>query len=604
MKRCPECGREYDNTMMFCLDDGAELLYGPASMSEPATVILSEPGAVATGFPTVEPQTAILTGLEVPPLVGSSSESATRAQINTTEQTAILHTGADPEPQRSLRGPTEKRSFSAHRVPKPLAALVMAVLILVGGFFGYRYFAPTKKIESIAVLPFVNEGGNADIEYLSDGMTEMLIGSLSNLPNVNIKPRSSIFRYKGKVVDTQTVGKELNVQAILTGSLGQRGQEVSLYVELIDISLDKVVWSQTYNRKQSDLVSLQSDVARDVSSKLRSKLSGEDQAKIANVYTTNSEAYQLYLKGNYYTSKFSKEGIRKGEAYFEQAIELDPNYALAYNGIAYGQLIAMDWFSSPRVAGPKARDNVAKAVALNDKLAETQLLRGLVAHWIDWDWKTAESSFKKAIELNPSAFRPYGYYAWLLTNMGRNDEAIAFAKQGQQIDPISPETNFYLGVALLSSGRSDEAIARFQASIDLDPTYFYSYNFLGRSYLQAGKKQEALAAYKRALELEPENYENSANLAYAYGVTGGRAEAEKIIEYLKERAKTDYVSPYYFAIAYAGLGKNEETFKSLERACDDKSDSLVLYLTADPQMQGIRSDPRYKDLLKRMNLPE
>ena len=492
----------------------------------------------------------------------------------------------------------------SHKFAAAVLGIILLAVISAVAYFGFFAKSNHGQIESIAVMPFVNESGNADVEYLSDGMTETLISSLSNLPNLNVKPRSSVFRYKGKETNPQTIGKELNVQAILNGRVVQRGQDISLFVGLIDISLDKVIWSQQYNRKQSDLVTLQSDIARDVSSNLKTKLSGADEAKVTNVYTTNSEAYQLYLKGNYYTSKFSKEGFRKGDAFFEQAIKLDPNYALAYNGIAYSQLTAMDWFTEPKIAGPKARDNVAKAIALNDKLAETQLLRGMVAHWVEWDWITAESAFKKAIELNPSAPRPYGYYAWFLTNMGRNDEAIASAKQGQQLDPISPETNFYLGVALLAAGRSDEAIARFQISIELDPTYFYSYNFLGRAYLQADKKQDALAAFKRAVELEGENPENWANLAYAYGVSGNKAEAEKIVEYLKEKSKSNYVAPYYFAIAYVGLGENEETFKWLERAYDDRSDSLVLYLTADPQMQGIRSNPRFKDLLKRMNLPE
>ncbi len=579
MKRCPECGREYDNTMMFCLDDGAELLYGPAK---------SEPGAVASGFlPGDEPATAILQSTVAP------GDLPTRTQFNTTDQTAILPTGRGDIVQK--RGAFDKRL---------IAAPFLLAIIVLGGFFGYKYFAPTNQIESIAVMPFVNESGNADVEYLSDGMTETLISGLSQLPNLDVKPRSAVFRYKGKETDPQTIGKELNVQAVLNGRVTQRGKDISLYVELMDIGRNKTIWSEQYNRKESDLVSLQSEIARDVSGKLTAKLSGADEAKVTNVYTTNSEAYQLYLKGNYYTSKFSKEGMRKGDEFFEQAIKLDPNYALAYNGIAYSQLIGMDWFTEPKVAGSKARDNVAKAISLDDKLAETQLLRAMVAHWVEWDWITAESAFKKAVELNPSTFRPYGYYAWFLANMGRNDEAIAYAKRGQELDPISPESNFYLGMALLAAGRTEEAIARFHVSIDLDPAYFYSYSFLGRSYLQAGKYQDALAAFKRAVELEDGNPENWANLAYAYGVTGNKSEAQKIVESLKERSNSNYVSPYYFAIAYAGLGEHEETLDSLERAYDDKSDSLVLYLTADPQMAGIRSDPRYRNLLKRMGLPE
>jgi TolB-like protein/Flp pilus assembly protein TadD len=579
MKRCPECRRDYyDDSLIYCLDDGNALLDGPASLDEPQTAILSEPPASAGGQ--------------------FASENPTRPFIHTT--------AAEAQPRENVGGSTERQSLSAHRAAKPLIAASVTVAVLLGGFFGYRYFssAANKQIESIAVMPFANESGNADVEYLSDGMTETLISSLSQLPNLNVKPRSSVFRYKGKEADAQTIGKELNVQAILNGRVVQRGADVSLFVELIDVVLNKVVWSQQYNRKQSDLVSLQSDIARDVSSKLKSKLSGEEQAKVINVYTTNSEAYQLYLKGNYYSSKLTKEGTQKGDAFFEQAIQLDPDYALAYNGLAYSKLVAMDWFTEPKIAGPQALANVAKAVALNDRLVETQLLRGMAAHWVEWDWITAESSFKKAIELGPSGYRPYGYYAWLLSNLGRDDEAIALAKQGQQLDPISPEANFYLGLALLGAGRTEEAIARFQTSIELDPTYFYAYSFLGRAYLQADKKEAALAAFKRAFELEGQNPENGANLAYAYGVTGDRAEAGRIIGDLKEKATSNYVAPYYFAIAYAGLSENEDVFKWLERAYAERSDSLVLYLTADPHMQGIRSDPRYKTLLNRLNLPE
>jgi TolB-like protein len=242
-----------------------------------------------------------------------------------------------------------------------------------------------KSIESIAVMPFVNTSGNAEVDYLSDGMTETLISSLSQLPNLNVKPSSSVFRYKGKETIPQNIAKELNVQAILNGRVVQHGQDISLFIELIDSSLDKVVWSETYNRKQTDLLTLQTEIARDVSSKIKTKLSGEDLAKVTKSYTTNEEAYQLYLKGNFYTSKFTKEGFDKGSEYLEQAIKLDPDYALAYNGLAYNQLTAMDWFSNPKIAGAKARDTVNKAAALDSSLPQTQLLLGLVAYWVEWD---------------------------------------------------------------------------------------------------------------------------------------------------------------------------------------------------------------------------
>ena len=499
---------------------------------------------------------------------------------------------------------TNPKFKSKNQKPKWWLFGLLGLIVLFGGYFGYNYFSSTNQIESIAVMPFVNESGNEDVEYLSDGMTETLISSLSNLPNLNVKARSSVFRYKGKNTDAKTIGKELNVQAILNGRIVQRGDRLTLNLELVDAQTENVIWSDKYDRKTSDLVTLQSEIAKDVSSKLKTKLSGADEAKVTNVYTTNSEAYQLYLKGNYFTTKLTKEGFRKGNEFFEQAILLDPNYALAYNGIAFNRLAAMDWFSEPKVAGPKAKSAVEKAVALDDKLAETQLLRGMVAHWVEWDWETAESAFKRSIELNPSESRPYGYYAWLLANLGRNEEAVAAAEKGQKLDPISAEANWFLGMSLIAAGRTDEAIAKLQTAIDLEPTYFYAYSFLGRAYLQAGKKQDALKAFERAHELESENSENLANLAYAQGVNGNKVEAQKIIDNLLEKSKNTYVAPYYLAIAYAGLDDNEQVFKQLERAYADKSDSLVLYVTADPQMNNTRNDPRYKDLLKRMGLPE
>jgi TolB-like protein len=283
--------------MSFCLDDGAELLYGPArsepgavatgsfGTDEPATAILSEPGAAATGFP--------------------ASESPTRAQVNTTDQTAILHTGSEAEPQGSLGDSSEKRSFSANRAAKPLIAAVVAVVVLVGGFFGYKYLKPAKQIESIAVMPFVNESGNADVEYLSDGMTESLIKSLSQVPNLAVKSRSTVFYYKGKETSPRKIGEELGVQAVLLGRVGGRGDDLKLSLELVNTQTQDVIWAEQYDRKQSDLVSLQSEIAKDVSTNIQAKLSGADEANVTKTGTVNPEAYQAYLKGRYFWNRRS-----------------------------------------------------------------------------------------------------------------------------------------------------------------------------------------------------------------------------------------------------------------------------------------------------------
>ena len=279
MKRCPECRRDYyDDTLAFCLEDGSALVQGSVPSPD-------------------EPQTAILHSTAAP------GEAPTRAQIHMTDQTAVFPTGTGDVAAKP-------RSFDRRLLLAPLA---LAVIVL-GGFFGYRYIVPAKQIESIAVMPFVNESGNADVEYLSDGMTETLIKSLSELPNLNVKPRSSVFRYKGKDTDLKTIGKELNVEAILNGRVIQRGEQLTLSLELVDVQNDKVLWTESYGRKQSDLVSLQSEIAKDVSTKLKLKLSGADEAKVTKTSTANPEAYQAYLKGRYYwarrTGGKSQEGDR------------------------------------------------------------------------------------------------------------------------------------------------------------------------------------------------------------------------------------------------------------------------------------------------------
>ena len=284
--------------MSFCLDDGSELLFGPASMDEPATAILHSTAA--------------------------PGEAATRAQIDMTDQTAILPTGTGEIVPKS-RG-LDKRL---------LAAPLLLAIIVLGGFFGFKYLSPTnKQIESIAVMPFVNESGNVDVEYLSDGMTETLIRSLSQLANLQVKPRSSVFRYKGKETDAKTIGRELNVQAILNGRVIQRGDQLTLNLELIDVQKDVVLWSEQYNRKQTDLVSLQSEIAKDVSAKLKLKLSGVDEAKVTKTSTANPEAYQAYLKGRYYWNRRTSENLKKAIEQFKAATDRDPNYALAYAGLA------------------------------------------------------------------------------------------------------------------------------------------------------------------------------------------------------------------------------------------------------------------------------
>jgi TolB-like protein len=298
-------------------------------------------------------------------------------------------------------------------------------------------------------------------------MTETLISSLSQLPNLNVKPRSSVFRYKGKETNSQTVAKELNVQAILNGRVVQRGQDISLFVELINISLDKVVWSETYNRKQTDLVTLQSEIARDVLSKLKTKLSGADEAKVTKVYTTNPEAYQLYLKGKYYYSKYSEDSNQKAIEHYQQALAIDPNYALPYDGIAAAYNWANDFYIAPHEGMPKAKAAALKALELDSTdstLADAHWMLGLIAFWYDYDWPTAEREMQRASELDSS----YSIYPLYLSAMGRHSEAIKAGEMRVRSLPLDLNMSFDLEGIYFWAGRYDQSIDQARKTLELD----------------------------------------------------------------------------------------------------------------------------------------
>jgi serine/threonine protein kinase/TolB-like protein/Tfp pilus assembly protein PilF len=504
--------------------------------------------------------------------------------------------------------PTSSAEYIVTGIKQHKLAVAIAVIVLVIGIGGPAIYLKTEKIvvaiDSIAVLPFENRSNDPDADYISDGITESINNSLTRLPNLKVIPHSVASHYKGRPMDAQKIGDELRVNAVLVGRVVQRGDNLTISVELDDVRNGKQLWGEQYDRKVADLLAVKSDIAREVSQRLRSQLSGEDQQKLTKGSTQNPEAYQLYLKGNYYTSKFTNEGFRKGIEYFNQAIAMDPNYALAYSGLAFNYNNAGDWMTPPKEAAPKAKDAARKAVAIDDGLADAHLSLATTAHWYEWDWATAEREFKRAIELGPNDPRPHGYYSWYLATMGRTDQALAEAKRGQQLDPVSLEANLFVGSILVFSRQSDQAIEQLRSGIELDPTYWYAHDFLGRAYEQKGRLPEAIAEFQRALELEADNAENWANLGHAYAQSGKKAEAQKIIDHLKEVSAHSYVAPYNFAVIYAGLGDKDQTFAWLARAYTDRSGFLAFYFNTDSRMASLRSDSRFADLLRRIGLPQ
>ena len=548
---------------MYCLEDGTALAQGPVpSLDGPATAILHD---------TFGP-----------------GEAETRAQIHTTDQTAVLPSGIS-EIQVS-------KSFDKRLLVAPLAL----ALIVIGGFVGYRYFSATKQIESIAVMPFVNESGNADVEYLSDGMTESLISSLTKLPNLNVKARSSVFRYKGKETDAKKIGDELNVQTILNGRVAQRGDQLTLSLELVDAATENAIWSQQYSRKQSDLVSLQSEIARDVSSKLKSKLSGTDVAKVEKSYTVNPDAYQFYLKGRFQWNKRTGEALKQAVEFFDQAIAEDPNYALAYSGLAEAYVLFPNFsVAAPTDCMPKAKAAALKAIELDDSLAEAHAALGIYLSAYSWNQAAAEKEFRRAIELNPTyptAHQQFSNYC--LLSMGRFDDALAEAKHAEKLDPFSPVISADVAWPLYFARRYDEAITQLKGSLVLDANFAVTRRYLGTIYDTRGMYNEAIAEYRKSPGLDDDPYLR-AMLARSLAKAGQRAEALRIVDEIVSESAARYVPANAVALAFAALDDKDKAFVWLEKDVAQRASRSAQY-SVNPIWDDLRDDPRFAALVKKI----
>ncbi|HRI02378.1 MAG TPA: tetratricopeptide repeat protein [Pyrinomonadaceae bacterium] len=581
MKRCPECRRDYyDDTLLYCLDDGNSLLEGPAS------------GAGAGD----EPATAILSGLGVPPLGGSGNESATRAQINTTDATAIFPTGAEAEPLRKV-GSKQRQ----------LAVLAIAVLILaVGGFFGYKYFSPAKQINSIAVMPFENRNSDADTDYLSDGLAESVIFRLTQIPDLRVSPTSSVMRYKGASTDVAKIASELGVDAVMTGRLTKRGDNLNITVELVDARTNKSLWGEQYERKLSELLTTQREIVAEIVGKLQLKLSGESEKRLAKKYTDNNEAYQLYLQGRFHWNKRQIPEFEKAIVFFKQAIEKDPNYALAYSGLAdtYALFPTFGDFR-PKEYMPQAKAAALKALDLDPNLAEAHASIAVVLVDYEYDFAGAEKAFKRAIELDPNYGSAHQWYAELLTASSRHDEAIRENSRALELDPFSLPFNVGMLENLLRAGRFDEVLLQNKKFHELFPndTRFRAVNV--SVYVAQGKYDQAVE--ESLANAKPDNI---AKLKEAYEKGGwdgfGRMRQEIRLEDLNAKQAKDpngYVKAMDFATAYAWGKDKDKTIEYLNKACDER-DRLLVEIKVTKRWDFVRDDPRFKELVKRVGIPE
>ena len=523
---------------------------------------------------------------------------------------STLDTQAVVAPSAASDSISVRRSSAEHIVSgmkQHKLLVVLAALVLVGGAIGLFYYQYARKseaaIESIAVLPFQNQSTEADAEYLSDGITESIINSLTQLPNLRVIARSSVFRYKSKQTDPFVAGKELGVRAILTGRVVQRGDSLTVSAELIDVRDNKQLWGEHYSRKLTDILQVQEEIAKEITNKLRLRLTGEEQQLITRRYTENTEAYDLYLKGRYFYSKASDESLTRSISYYQQAIALDPNYALAYVGLAntYSSLGGVLGFRSPQETYPQSKVFASKALELDPKLAEAH--NALAGYKLNYEWNLAEAEkeYLRAIELNPNYSQAHGGFGTYFQAVGRLDRAIEERSLAEKLDPLSPFTVANAGYPYYYAHQYDEAIKHYSKALELDPNYSWAHLWIGQAYLQKEMYKEAIDEINQAIRLSNGDTRARATLAHAYAVAGRRDDAIKQLAELQQLAKQRYVSPYFIALVYVGLREDDQAFTWLQKAYEERQSYLVL-MKVEPVFDRLRSDPRFADLARRVGL--
>ena len=528
------------------------------------------------------------------------SEAKDLSSLLATEESRRDSSGlrAGPQNDRPLGGMAQP--WWRSRVALGIAASALVAVLAAAGWFYLLTRRGGGAIDSLAVLPFVNASADPDAEYLSDGITETLINNLSQLPNLRVMSRDSAFMYKGKETDAQTVGRELGVRAVFKGRVMQRGDTLAISVELIDARDNSHIWGQQYNRTSADVFALQNELAKEITSMLRMRLTGEEEGRIARTDTTNPKAYEHYLRGRYWFNKRTEEGFNKGIAYFQQAVAEDPTYALAYAGIAnsYSGLGAWD-FVPPREVYPKAQEALRRALEIDDRLAEAHASLGHIRAEYEWDWLGGEREFLRAIELNPGSADIRRWYGNSLQYMGRPQEAIRENTRALELDPLSPINARTLGDAFYRARQYDQAIQQYQNALELDPGFVPALVALGDVYLQKSLYSEGIRELEKVLALAPNNMTALSRIGYAHAVAGRKAEAQTIVARLSDLASRRYVPAEYLARIYVGLGERDKAFEWLEKGHEDRS---IRFIYTDPIYDSLRSDRRFHVLLRRMNL--
>ena len=562
MKRCPRCRRDYyDDTLFYCLDDGSALLDGPASDDQ-----------LIAQLPTVE-MTSGRHSVELPG-----------------EKTAVLP---------GFRNTSQHRRwpFGDRRI----LFLPAAIVLLILGFVTYQYVksSPSRKIDSIAVLPFLNSSPDVDTDYLSDGLSESLIFRLSQLPDLKVSPNSSVIRYKGKETDIVSIANELDVDSVMSGRITKRGENLNIAVELIDARQNKVLWGEQYERKMSDLLSTQREITTAIAQKLQLKLTGSGEQRLARHYTNNNDAYQLYLKGRFHFARRTRDDILRSIELFREAIDLDPNFALAYVSVAESYSVMPSYpYMSPKDAMPEAKAAVAKALEIDPDLPEAHALSGTIVATYDWDWQKAEQHFKRSLELDPNIATTHHRYAWVYVSpMGRHDEAIAEMQKAMELEPLSLIQGANFAAVYMYARQFDAAVEQAKKTYDLDPNFITGQSWLAHSYNAKGMYPEALSIAEKAPD-----FRLGVQLAVAYAKTGRTREARALIDKFRELEKSTYVVNYWLAVSYAAIGDKDAAFAELEKSYEAR-DWFLPRIKTDPFLDPLRGDPRLSELQKRLNLP-
>ena len=491
-----------------------------------------------------------------------------------------------------------------------LGLIVIAVVALsITGFYWYRRSQRVERrvvpqtVGSIAVLPFANSSGDQNSEYLSDGITESIINSLSQLPSLRVMARATMFRYKGKDVDPQIVGRDLQVDAVLTGRVLQQNNTLVIQVDLMNVSDGSQLWGEHYTRKLVDVFAIQDEIAKQITDRLRLRLTGEEQKLVTKHYTENTEAYDLYLKGRYFAGKGTEDGLKKAIEYYQQATALDPNYALAYVGIAssYASLGGVLGYQSPTANYPKSKEFAIRALALDETLAEAHSALATYSLHYEWNWPEAEQQYKRAIELNPNYGFAHSGYGTYLEALGRFDEAVRERQLAQKFDPLSPFAAADVGYPLYYARQYDEAIKHYRRGLELDPKFSWGHLWIGQVYVQRGMYNEAIDEINQAIQLSGGDTRARATLGHAFAVAGRRDDAIKVLNELKSLSKVRYVSPYFMALIYVGLGDDHQAVAWLEKASEERQPYLML-MKVEPVFDRLHADPGFQAIERRVGL--